>query len=77
MITLLLMAFSDPGIFQSVQHDIIAWHMSQGKSREQVCATVSQYFDVRCVAVGNDFVLTRGIGTEITYLSTISFSQDK
>ena len=64
-------AAADPVLDRAVQHDVIAWHLAQGESSDQVCAVVEQYFAVRCVVAGADFVLTRGFGTEITYLATI------
>lgn len=68
---------ADPGIDAATQHDVIAWHLSQGESRADVCAIAEQYFEVRCVMDGDDFVLTRGWGTEITYLATIRLDPEK
>lgn len=62
---------ADPGIDRAVQHDVIAWHLSQGESRSKVCAVAEQYFAVHCMDTGAEFILMRGMGTEITYLSTI------
>ena len=62
---------ADPGTDRAVQHDVMAWHLAQGDSRAEACAVAEQYFDVRCAVSGGDFVLTRGFGTEITYLATI------
>ena len=64
---------ADPVLDRAVQHDVIAWHLAQGESSDQVCAVVEQYFAVRCVVAGADFVLMRGAGTEITYLATLHF----
>lgn len=64
-------AAADPVLDRAVQHDVIAWHLAQGETSDQACAVVEQYFAVRCVVAGSDFVLTRGTGTEITYLVTI------
>lgn len=63
---------ADPAVDIATQHDVIAWHLSQGESRAQACVAAAQYFDMRCVVVGSDFVLSRGYGTEITYLATIN-----
>ncbi len=56
-----------------VQRDIIAYHLSQGESRADVCAVVEVYFDVRCTLDGDDFVLTRGVHLDTTYLAILHF----
>jgi hypothetical protein len=66
------LAAADPLTDMLIQSDVVAWHLSQGESRAQVCARVVQYFEVDCVDTGVEFRLTRGHGTGITYLNTIS-----
>lgn len=62
---------SDPLTDMSIQRDVIAWHISQGESRDQVRDLVEGYFQVHCLDTGTEFILTRGDGTGITYLLTV------
>lgn len=65
-------AASDQLTDMLIQRDVIAWHLSQGDSRAQVCSMAESYFDVHCTDTGTEFVLTRGTVMGITYLLTVS-----
>lgn len=61
----------DPIADQAKQRAFLAQQLSHGKSRRGACAAAAAHFKLRCVVLGDDFVLSRGAGTKITYLATI------
>lgn len=62
---------SDPVKENAEQRSVIVDSLYRGESRERACAIVAQQFSVYCAVKGKDFILTRGIGTKITYLAML------
>lgn len=69
MIALIMLI--DPILALAIQYDVIAYHAALGEPPVQVCAIAEEYFAVDCRYADGDFVLTRGSGSDITYLATI------
>jgi hypothetical protein len=70
-------AFANPTAEPNLQRDVIAYHLAKGESRADVCAVVEVYFDVHCTLDGDDFVLTRGVHLDTTYLAILNFPSVK
>jgi len=62
---------SDPVQEMAAQRNVIVESLSRGESRERACSIVAQQFSLWCAVQGKDFILTRGMGTKITYLATL------
>lgn len=63
----------DPYLDESLQRDVIGWHLSQGATPETACAAVTRYTGRDCAGSGGEFIISRGHGLNITYLVTLTF----
>ncbi|MQA18333.1 hypothetical protein [Rugamonas rivuli] len=62
---------SDPVKEMAEQRSVIVESLYRGESRERACAIVAQQFSLWCSVRGKDFILVRGMGTRITYFTTL------
>lgn len=62
---------SDPAKEMAEQRNVIVDSLYRGESRERACAIVAQQFSLWCAVKGKDFILVRGMGTSITYFTTL------
>ncbi|WP_147328030.1 MULTISPECIES: hypothetical protein [unclassified Duganella] len=62
---------SDPQKEMAEQRAALVELLDRGESRANACSIVAQRFSLSCAVSGNDFILTRGIGTQISYLATL------
>ncbi|WP_152447100.1 hypothetical protein [Janthinobacterium sp. HH01] len=62
---------SDPVKEMAEQRNVIVDSLYRGESRERACAIVAQQFSVWCSVKGKDFILVRGMGTKVTYFTTL------
>ena len=69
-------ALADPLTDMQMQHDILAWHLSQGETPETACSVIASYYPgYECRAVGADYIISRGHNLETTYLVTITLPE--